>query len=152
LNTHLENSARFRGLPVYATLATYGKDGYREMMRAMVAHARGIARVVLAHADYELLPREEDEEDEEERVRRVFIVVLFRARDSGLNRVLKERINAGGRVYVSATQWDGRPAVRCAVSNWMASGEKEGPAGWGAVEEVLGEVAESWKRVVATMV
>jgi glutamate/tyrosine decarboxylase-like PLP-dependent enzyme len=144
LNTHLENSARFRGLPVYATLATYGKEGYEGMMRAMVAHARGIARVVLAHEGYELLPREEERIEEEERVRRVFIVVLFRARDEGLNRVLKERINAGGMMYVSGTEWDGRPAVRCAVSNWMASAEKEGPAGWGMVEEVLDEVAESW--------
>ena len=73
-------------------------------------------------------------------MKRVFMVVLFRAKDEWQNQLLKERINDTGRMYVSATMWDGKPAVRCAVGNWRVSSEKKGPAGWGVVEEVLQSV------------
>lgn len=48
----------------------------------------------------------------------MFMCVLFRARDEGLNAVLKEKINATRRVYASGTSWEGKPAVRFAVAKW----------------------------------
>lgn len=138
LNIGLENSRRFRALPVYASVLAYGRQGYAEMVVRMVAHARGIARVIAAHPGLELLPAEEG--TVEERVGRVFIVVLFRAREEERNVRLRESINKTGRMYVTGTKWEGRDAVRCAVANWRVRGEREGEGGWGVVEEVLGEV------------
>ena len=135
LNVHLENSRRFRALPVYATLVAYGAGGYRTLVRNVILHARQIARFVHRHPAYDLLPAEEGGEDEV--VGRVFTVVLFRAKDEWQNQLLRERINDTGRMYVSATVWEGRPAVRLAVTNWRAGAEKKGSEGWGVVEEVL---------------
>lgn len=69
---------------------------------------------------------------------RVFVVVLFRAREERVNKQLKERINSDGRMYVSGTMWEGREAVRCAVGNWRVCAE-----GWELVEEVLEGVVKS---------
>lgn len=140
LDTHLENSRRFRALPVYSTLVAYGAQGYRDLVRHLVSHAREIARIVYRHPAFELLPREAAAGTEDQAVERVFMVVLFRARDEAQNQMLRERINSSGRMYVSATVWDGKPAIRCAVGNWRVASEKTGPAGWGVVEEVLQSV------------
>ncbi|RPB08651.1 PLP-dependent transferase [Morchella conica CCBAS932] len=130
LNIGLENSRRFRALPVYATLHAYGSTGYKILVTRLVTHARGIARFIYRHPAYELLPAGAG--GEEEAVGRVFVVVLFRAREERVNKRLKERINSDGRMYVSGTMWEGREAVRCAVGNWRVCTE-----GWGLVEEVL---------------
>lgn len=136
LNIHLENSRRFRALPVYATLAAYGASGYKQLVRRLILHAREIARVIYRHPAYELLPVDEGG-TEEDAVNSVFMVVLFRARDEWQNQLLKERINDTGKMYVSATVWEGMPAVRVAVGNWRVAGGKKGSEGWGVVEEVL---------------
>ena len=75
------------------------------------------------------------------------MVVLFRAKDEGLNEQLKERINATGKMYVSGTMWQGKKAVRCAVSNWRVGGEKAAPGGggWRVVEHVLQEVVTGFR-------
>lgn len=104
------------------------------MMR-LVAHARGIAAAIQRRpAAFELLATDGNLQD-------VFMVVLFRATDENLNKVLKDHINATRRMYVSGTVWDGRPAVRCAVGNWRVGTVPEGPGGWDIVESVLDEVA-----------
>ncbi|KAI5818400.1 pyridoxal phosphate-dependent transferase [Pyronema omphalodes] len=136
LNIHLENSRRFRALPVYATLSAYGASGYKQLVRRLILHAREIARVIYRHPAYELLPIIEDG-TEEEAVNSVFMVVLFRAKDEFQNHLLRERINDTGKMYVSATVWEGIPAIRVAVGNWRVSGNKTGSDGWGVVEEVL---------------
>jgi glutamate/tyrosine decarboxylase-like PLP-dependent enzyme len=136
LNIHLENSRRFRALPVYATLSAYGASGYKQLVRRLILHAREIARVIYRHPAYELLPILEDG-TEEEAVNSVFMVVLFRAKDEFQNHLLRERINDTGKMYVSATVWEGLPAIRVAVGNWRVSGNKTGSDGWGVVEEVL---------------
>ena len=53
------------------------------------------------------------------------MIVLFRAKDEALNEVLVQRINSTRRIYVSGTQWDGRPAARFAVASWMADVERD---------------------------
>lgn len=137
LNIGLENSRRFRALPVYATLVAYGSSGYRDLVTRLVLHARGIARHIYNHPAYDLLPASEEDEDEDAVIGKVFIVVLFRAKAEKLNKVLKERINKGGKMYVSGTMWDGREAVRIAVGNWRVGA---GVEGWEVVREVLENV------------
>jgi hypothetical protein len=51
--------------------------------------------------------------------------VLFRAADDEVNEQMVARINATRRIYVSGTQWDGRPAARFAISNWQIDVERD---------------------------
>ncbi|KAI1750827.1 pyridoxal-dependent decarboxylase [Xylaria castorea] len=118
LNIGLENSRRFRALPVYAVLMSEGRQGISEMMERMVITARAVARAIQSCDDYELLPdagpRPLSIEDD------IHIIILFRAKDDALNKVLVQRINDGNKWYVSGTSWGGKPAVRVAVSSWRA--------------------------------
>lgn len=79
-------------------------------------------------------------------------MVLFRAKDNSLNKILKERINFGrgdkdesGGMYVSGTVWDGKPAVRIAVCNWRVEVREDGVGGWGGVRDVLDGVVLEWE-------
>lgn len=109
MNIGIENSRRFRALPAYATLVAYGRDGYARFIDNVIELCRSLASWIDASPDYELLAVPADQ---------VCTVVLFRARDAGLNSHLKERINATRQVYVSPSAWDGQPAVRVAPCNW----------------------------------
>ncbi|KAK3720544.1 hypothetical protein LTR37_003593 [Vermiconidia calcicola] len=131
LNIGLENSRRFRALPVYATLAAYGREGYRDMMERQIGLARAIANLIASSPYYELLP-------DDHYIGRTYIIVLFRAKDDEANKVLVERINNMRRVYVSGTQWDGRPAARFAIATWQVQIERD----LAVIKEVLQEVVK----------
>ena len=146
LNIGLENSRRFRALPVHATLMAYGRSGHVEMLKRQIALARRVTRWLWACEGAVVLPAQEDKSGKagskdseaalDEAVRKTFMVVLFRAKDEGLNTVLAKKINASGKMYVTGTKWNGKPAVRMAVSNWMVNVQRDGER----VEGVLSEV------------
>ena len=121
LNIGLENSRKFRALPVYATLMAYGREGYEDMVVRQVRLARKVAAWIDRREGLELLP----EVRRGKGVDDLFIVVLFRAADYELNEELVRRINNGREMYVSATKWDGKPASRIAVSNWQVDVERD---------------------------
>ncbi|OQO01699.1 hypothetical protein B0A48_12736 [Cryoendolithus antarcticus] len=124
LNIGIENSRRFRALPVYASLMAYGKNGYVEMLVRQISLARAIATYIDGHDAYELLPNDPSR-TLEERLANVYIIVLFRAKGQALNGELVQRINGSKRIYISGTQWEGRPAARFAVSNWQVDVERD---------------------------
>jgi glutamate/tyrosine decarboxylase-like PLP-dependent enzyme len=132
LNVGIENSRRFRALPVYAMLRSEGSIGLADMFARMVRLARGIAEFVRDSDDYEWLP------SEHEPLERTHIIVLFRARDAELNAVLVERINETRKMYVSGTSWSGQKAVRVAVSSWRVDVERD----LAVVKEVLSALAK----------
>lgn len=115
LNIGIENSRRFRALPVYAVLLSEGRDRIGAMFARMVRLARGIAEAVAASPDYTLLPDEAGSTDG------IHICVLFRAKEDSLNEVLVETINKEGVWYVSGTKWKGQTAVRVAIANWRVN-------------------------------
>lgn len=133
LNIGIENSRRFRALPVYATLLSYGRAGYQEMLRRQIQLARKVATYLLNHPAFELLPKNSDP------ISDVFIIVLFRAKDPLLNNILVKKINASNRIYVSGTEWDGVPATRMAVSNWRADPDRDSEVIIAVLEGVWGE-------------
>lgn len=135
LNIGLENSRRFRALPVYASLVAYGRDGYRDMLERQIQLARGIAQYVLESSQYELLPQKEA--SHEDILNGIFIIVLFRAKDEELNKQLVDKIKATRKIYVSGTSWEGRPACRFAISNWMADVGRDLPV----IKKVLQDLA-----------
>lgn len=141
LNIGIENSRRFRGLPVYASLMAYGRDGYQDMLKRQIRFARAVATYFYKHHAFELLP--ESVFTSEDRIRQaIFIIVLFRAKDSGLNSELVKRINASSKMYVSGTSWDGLPASRIAVSNWQVNPERDIMI----VKTVLEDVLSAWSQ------
>ncbi|KAH7378850.1 pyridoxal-dependent decarboxylase [Pyrenochaeta sp. MPI-SDFR-AT-0127] len=139
LNIGLENSRRFRALPVYASLIAYGRVGYQAMLVRQIDLSRCIAAFIMESEEFELLP--EATAPKEETVSGIYIIVLFRAKDDGLNKQLVNRIKATKKVYVSGTSWDGRPACRFAVSNWMTNASTDMPV----IKQVLQDVLETWR-------
>ncbi|GAB1313974.1 hypothetical protein MFIFM68171_04184 [Madurella fahalii] len=132
LNVGIENSRRFRALPVYAVLLSEGRDGIAAMLSRMVLLAREVAGFVRDSEHYEWLPRED------ESLESTHIIVLFRARNPALNNVLVDRINATGKMFVSGTKWDGQPAARIAVASWRIDVERDAAV----IKDVLTSVAE----------
>ncbi|KAK4191548.1 L-2,4-diaminobutyrate decarboxylase [Podospora australis] len=132
LNIGLENSRRFRALPVYAVLLSEGSEGMSAMFSRMVHLSRKIAAFVRDSPHYEWLP------DQESSIENVFMIVMFRARDKKLNEVLVDKINGSGKMFVGGTQWQGQKAVRLAVSTWRVDVERDAAL----VAEVLNAIAE----------
>jgi len=71
LNVGIENSRRFRALPVYATLVAYGRYGIEEMLRRQIQLTRKIAEYIRSNSFYKLLPHNRPIDNH-------FIVVLFK--------------------------------------------------------------------------
>ncbi|RYP47003.1 hypothetical protein DL768_006863 [Monosporascus sp. mg162] len=124
LDVGLENSRRFRALPVYAALLSEGREGLAAMVARMVRLARAIARVVRDSEHYALLAGG-DHGEEEIDLEDISVVVLFRAKDDALNEVLVDRIRSTGEWYVSGTKWKGQTACRIAVASWRADVEED---------------------------
>jgi glutamate/tyrosine decarboxylase-like PLP-dependent enzyme len=126
-------------LPVYASLAAHGRAGYLEILTRQIKLSRAIAAFVDEHPAYELLPLAASTTTTslEEKLSTIYIIVIFRAKDSTLNNELVKRINGSRRVYVSGTQWEGRAAARFAVANWQVDFERD----FAVIRDVLEEVA-----------
>ena len=139
LNISIENSRRFRGLPVYTSLTAYGRSGYVDMLGRQIRFARAVARFIDDNEQLELLP--EKLQSNLSSFQEIFIIVLFRAKDIALNRQLVKKINATLRIYVSGTEWKGEPATRVAVSNWQVDVERD----LSVVESVLQSVLTNWR-------
>jgi glutamate/tyrosine decarboxylase-like PLP-dependent enzyme len=114
-----ELSRRARSLAVWATLAAYGRNGYREIVERSVDIAAHVAREVDAADDLELLAPAP------------LNIVCFRYRPSGvpqevlddLNLAIGRAILADGRVYVGTTRWAGTVGFRPAFVNWRTTTE-----------------------------
>jgi glutamate/tyrosine decarboxylase-like PLP-dependent enzyme len=112
-----ESSRRSRAMPIWATLAAYGRAGYREMVERHLDIAQRLARAV-------------DEAPELERLAEVpSCIVCFRARPHGvpekdlddLNRRLGADLLRDGRVFAGTTVYDGKVALRPAIVNWRTT-------------------------------
>lgn len=129
LNVGIENSRRFRALPLYCSLVTYGKRGYQEIIRRNIAFARSIEqwlRSAAASKYYDVLtPAMTPGQAGKYRVLNIVLFAPsrtcgktgFEGEDGGSEVV--RAVNEGGDMYVTATRWKGRSAVRLAVSNHL---------------------------------
>jgi glutamate/tyrosine decarboxylase-like PLP-dependent enzyme len=141
LTVNIENSRRFRALPLFASLLSLGKEGYADIVRRNVAFARRVATYVAAHPSYQLLNMSPEWLASGAPV--PLNIVLFRGAPGSrfdpeagdAHTRLTAAINATRRMYVTGTQWGGKGAVRLAVSNW-----RTGEADWDIVQSVLDEV------------
>lgn len=141
LFVNIENSRRFRALPVYAALVSLGRDGYRELFRRNVEFAGRVAEWMRRDGRLEVLTPEEGEGGFH-----LLNVVLFAPGPAAPKRfqgaqgatVLREEINGTKRCHVTGTVWEGRGANRLAVSNWATEWERDGAIVTGVLQEVLG--------------
>jgi glutamate/tyrosine decarboxylase-like PLP-dependent enzyme len=114
-----EMSRRARAFAVWATLAAYGRSGYRSMVERHVGLARRLAEQVDAEPDLERLADVP------------LNVVCFRYRPAGvaeeeldeLNRRLGQAVLDDGRVYFGTTVYGGKVAFRPAIVNWRTRPE-----------------------------
>jgi glutamate/tyrosine decarboxylase-like PLP-dependent enzyme len=112
-----ESSRRARAMPIWASLAAYGRAGFRAMVERHLDVAQRLAALV-------------DDAPDLERLAAVPLnVVCFRYRPPGvpedeldeLNHRLGEAVLEDGRVYVGTTVYDGHVALRPAISNWLTT-------------------------------
>ncbi|KAF5092371.1 hypothetical protein D0Z03_002897 [Geotrichum reessii] len=115
LDKGIENSRRFRALPLYLTLLAYGREGYQRLVDASIKATRLIAQYIANSKTYDLLPDDDMSE--------VSTIVLFKAKSKVLNSELLTRVNSSRAIFLSGTQWNNEPAVRVAVSNWKINAE-----------------------------
>jgi glutamate/tyrosine decarboxylase-like PLP-dependent enzyme len=142
LNTHIENSTRFRALPLFCTLTALGKDGYTSIVRRNIEWARELEQWLRAEGSgWDVLtptpssssePSSESSEDDDDDGFEVMNIVLFAPSEDCPNVNLRSShgaaearrlINATREIYVSPAYWRGRSAIRIAVSNWMTGSE-----------------------------
>jgi glutamate/tyrosine decarboxylase-like PLP-dependent enzyme len=110
LNISLENSRRFRALPLYASLLSLGRDGYVSLVERCCDFATAMGEQIKLSKKFRLL----------EKVH--FNIVLFQAMGYETiagNEKVKDAINGTGKLYVSGTTWNGNHALRIAVCNYL---------------------------------
>jgi hypothetical protein len=106
------------------------------MIERQIRMARSIAQYIIESSAYELLPT--SSESVGHALKQIYIVVLFCAKDEQINKELVRRINGSRQIYVSGTQWDGRPAARFAIATWQVDVARDLPIVKGVLEEVAG--------------
>ncbi|KAI9282979.1 pyridoxal phosphate-dependent transferase [Umbelopsis sp. AD052] len=130
LSVGIENSRRFRALPLYMSLLTYGAKGYQEVFESNCNFAVSLGEWIDQHPDLELLAP-------------VYLhTVLFRVTAKSWshpegNDQFIEAIKGTEKVYVTKTVWDGQPAIRAAMSNWRTELDRDLPIVQQGLEEAL---------------
>ena len=110
LNISLENSRRFRALPLYASLLSLGREGYVDIVTRCCCLAKALGAKIQASSKFILLYPV------------VYNIVLFQAMGSEsieASARVKDAINATGRLYISETEWKGQGALRIAICNHL---------------------------------
>lgn len=109
-NISLENSRRFRALPLFASLLSLGSEGYIDLVIRCCELAKAIGRAIGESKSFRLLHDVE------------FNIVLFQAvgyEGVEQNERVKDAINESGKVYISGTKWKGQGGLRIAVCNHL---------------------------------
>jgi glutamate/tyrosine decarboxylase-like PLP-dependent enzyme len=107
-----ESSRRLRALPAWFTLLAYGRNGYADIVTRNCAVARQLAERLAASEAFTLLAPAR------------MNVVCFSLKveperlSPALIRQFLARLTADGRIFLTPTVYQGRPAMRIAVSNW----------------------------------
>jgi glutamate/tyrosine decarboxylase-like PLP-dependent enzyme len=120
-----EFSRRARGVPVYAALASLGRDGVADMIERGCMHARQFASALSAMDGVEVLND----------VVLNQVLVRFADDDATTNAVIKG-ILADGTAYMTPSVWKGKAAMRISVANWQTS-DADVAASVDAVERVF---------------
>lgn len=107
-----EFSRRARGVPVYATLRTLGRDGVEDLVDRCCACAKQMAERLASEEGVQVLNDV------------VLNQVLVRfGNDDEITRAVVAGVQDDGTCWLSGTTWHGMAAMRISVSNWATSAE-----------------------------
>ncbi|MGL5083228.1 MAG: pyridoxal phosphate-dependent decarboxylase family protein [Microcoleaceae cyanobacterium] len=116
MNRGIENSQRFRGLPIWFALTAYGSHGVQKTVESCCQCAHELAEWIEASAGYQLL------------LSPTFNVVLLAGKFEGdlvavnvQNQRLLQAINQSGKVFLSPGNYQGQFCFRAAFSNWRTT-------------------------------
>lgn len=107
INRSVENSRRFRALPLWMAMKAYGRDGMAGIVRANCDQAADLAAWVRMHKKLELL-----------REPKLNVTMFTSLGSDDDSRALLDRINATGEVFLTPTIYGDRFGFRAAFSNW----------------------------------
>ncbi|OZG74821.1 aspartate aminotransferase family protein [Hahella sp. CCB-MM4] len=113
MNMGIENSRRFRALPLWMSLEAYGVEGVRQIVSANCEQARQFANWLQSSDDFSLLKECQ------------MNVVVFKPaalQGEDVARFLSE-INQTGEVFMTPGVWQGHAAIRAAFSNWQTTSD-----------------------------
>lgn len=119
LNVGLENSRRFRALPLYASLLSLGREGYVDIVVRCCRFAETLSEELARSDKFRVLHPVE------------FNIVLFQAVGNETveqNERVRDRINGTGKMYLSGTTWKGEGALRIAVCNYLTPSDARAEA------------------------
>jgi aromatic-L-amino-acid/L-tryptophan decarboxylase len=121
---------RFRALKLWAVLRCYGREGLQAHIRSGVGLAATFERWVAEEPGWELCaPRH-------------FSLVCFRLTgddDEERNRLLLERVNASGDIFISSCVLDGHYVLRLAVGQ-MRTTEEDVKIAWDVLRKTASEL------------
>ncbi|GAA6009859.1 hypothetical protein JCM10207_002136 [Rhodosporidiobolus poonsookiae] len=152
---NIENSRRFRALPILASLLCLGQSGYASLVQRNISFARRIDAFLRSHPAYDVLtPSPSASSVEQEPFAfRVMNVVIFAPSAAAPSRfrlatadnpdpgaAFLGALNETNEIFLTGSAWRGRKAVRLAVSNWGT--ELEEGKEWAVVKRVLEQVME----------
>ena len=101
-----ELSRRARGVPVWAALASLGRDGVAALVEGMVENANSISRELSKIEGCTVLNEV------------VFTQVTFAFENDEKTKAVGQRLMEDSSVWISGSQWMGREVLRVSVSNW----------------------------------
>lgn len=111
MNMGLENSRRFRALPVMFSLLSYGEKGIKDIVIRNCQLAEKLGEWIKSCPDYQLLYEVK------------LNIVLFKPKNLNNDETIKliAKINSGQKMSVSKTMLGSDIAIRIAVSNFSSS-------------------------------
>ncbi|MGD2114365.1 MAG: pyridoxal-dependent decarboxylase, partial [Acidobacteriota bacterium] len=113
-----ENSQRVRALPLWMTLAAYGREGYAALVERCFEHAVWLGERIAAHAAFRLLAPV-----------RLNGVCFTLVDERGEPRSREEvdtflgKLRSDGTAFLTPTVYRGVPAARISVTNWRTRAE-----------------------------
>jgi glutamate/tyrosine decarboxylase-like PLP-dependent enzyme len=108
-----ENSQRVRALPVWMTLAAYGRDGYAAIVERSCAHARWLGEQLATDARFKLLAPV--------RLNGVVFALLDatgESRSAEQTAAFLAELRREGTVFLTPTRYRGHAAARVSMTNW----------------------------------
>ena len=106
-----ELSRRARGVPVWAALASLGRDGVTSLVEGMVENAKVIAQALTSIPGCTVLNEV------------VFTQVTFAFESDEKTKAIGQRLIDDNSMWISGSQWMGREVLRVSVSNWSTNTE-----------------------------